>query len=115
MLIVGTQVPFGLQFRVVFECNFPRRPRESQQLEIVGVALILAALVLLMSPVANHHIVGYGESPEQLDAFSTKVVDAALLPFALGIGVDLFLVVVSRVSGSVFAGSVGAGLALLFI
>lgn len=91
MLIIGTQVLVGLQFRSVLEHGFEQLPRHAQYLKLGGLGLLLIAITLLMSPGAYHQIVDEGEDTHELHHFATSVMCAALLPFALALGIDMFV------------------------
>src|SRR5438105_3760142 len=91
MLILGAQVLLGFQFRSIFETGFEKLPRASQDLKLGGLMLMLLAVALLISPGAYHRIVARGEDTEDLHRFSTNVMCIALLPFALGLGLDFYL------------------------
>ncbi len=91
MLVLGAQVLLGFQFRSAFEPVFQRLPQSSQYLKLTGLVLMLIAIGLLLSPGAHHRIVEEGEDTERQHAFTTRVMDWALLPFALALGIDLYV------------------------
>lgn len=92
MLILGSQVLLGFQFRSVFEPGFEKLPEHSQYLKLVGLALLLIAIALLMWPASYHRIVAEGEDTEDVHSFTTGVMDWALLPFALAASVFMLIV-----------------------
>lgn len=91
MLILGSQVLLGFQFRSVFEKGFEKLPEHAQYMKFGGLGLMLLAVMLLMWPAAYHQIVEDGEDTHELHHFATTVMGAALLPFALGLGTDFFV------------------------
>lgn len=111
MLILGAQVLLGFQYRSVFEPGFDKLPHSSQLLKLAGLCLMLLAIMLLMSPGAYHRIVAEGEDREDVHEFATSVMDWALLPFALGLGIDVY-VATQKLAGTVY-GITGGGVALL--
>jgi len=114
MLILGSQVLVGFQFRAILEPGFEKLPRVSQYLTLGAISLMLLAVGLLVAPGAYHRIVAEGEDTEDLHRFSTGVMDLALLPFALSLGIDFFIAtekVRGHVSGIIVGGAV-AGAAL---
>jgi hypothetical protein len=116
MLVLGAQVLLGFQFRSVFEAGFNKLPHSSQYLRLVGLSLMLIAIGLLVAPGAHHRIVEEGEDTERQHGFTTAVMGWALLPFALGIGIDLFVAfsqTIDRASG-IAAGVAGSLFALFF-
>ena len=116
MLILGSQVLLGFQFRSVFEPGFEKLPEYSQYLKLVGLILMLIAIVLLMWPAAYHRVVAEGEDTQEVHNFTSSVMDWALLPFALGLALDLF-VATERVTGravAIISGIAGGAVALFF-
>src|SRR5437763_1872696 len=93
MLVIGAQVLAGLQFRSFFEKGFDSLPLPSQLLTLVGLGLMLVAIGLLISPAAYHRIVERGEESEHFHRFASKVLVAALVPLALGLCGDVYVVV----------------------
>ncbi|MFY9571600.1 MAG: DUF6328 family protein, partial [Blastocatellia bacterium] len=91
LLILGAQVLLGFQYRAVFESGFSRLSLHAQFLKLGGLTLLLIALVLLIWPGAYHRIVVGGEDTEDVHEFTTHVMEFALLPFALALGIDMFV------------------------
>jgi cytochrome bd-type quinol oxidase subunit 2 len=115
MLVLGSQVLLGFQYRATFESGFEKLPYTSQYLKMVALGLMLVALGLLIAPGAYHRIVEEGEDTQRLHRFTTKVMDYALLPFALALGIDVY-VAVERTLGqaSGLIAGLGASLFALF-
>jgi cytochrome bd-type quinol oxidase subunit 2 len=90
MLILGSQILLGFQYRAVFEKGFEKLPQTSQFLKLGALCLMLVATALLMSPSAYHRIVAEGEDTEDVHRFTTRVMDFALLPFAFAFGIDVY-------------------------
>ncbi|HEX6184018.1 MAG TPA: DUF6328 family protein [Pyrinomonadaceae bacterium] len=115
MLVLGAQVLVGFQFRSVFETGFESLPLPSQWLKLVALGLLLVAVGLIISPSAYHRLVEGGEDTENQHRYTSRVMAWALLPFALGLGIDLF-VAVQKVFGwklGAAAGLFGALVAML--
>lgn len=91
MLVLGAQVLVGLQYRAAFEPGFEKLPESSQLLKTVGLALMLVVTALLMSPGAYHRIVTEGEARADVHTFLSKVMMLALLPFAMALGIDMYV------------------------
>lgn len=116
MLILGSQVLLGFQFRSIFEKGFEKLPEHAQYLKFGGLGLMILAITLLMWPAAYHQIVDDGEDTHDLHHFATRVMGAALLPFALGLGIDFFVGVefmLGRTQGLI-AGTLALLVALFF-
>ncbi|MEN3331719.1 MAG: hypothetical protein V7641_1084 [Blastocatellia bacterium] len=91
MLILGSQVLLGFQFRSVFEKGFETLPEHARYLKLGGLGLMTIAVGLLMAPGAYHQIVERGEDNSRIHRFTTGIAEIALLPFALGFGIDMFV------------------------
>jgi uncharacterized protein DUF6328 len=116
ILVLGTQALIGLNYRSAFEKGFERLPDPLQGLKLTGLLLLLLTLGLLISPAAYHRIVEEGNSSPRLHAFLTRMTWLALLPLAIGLGIDFF-VATDRIVGraaAVAAGFAASGAALLF-
>lgn len=116
MLVLGSQVLLGFQYRSVFEPGFQKLPVLSQYLKLGGLCLLLVALGLLLSPAAHHRLVEEGEDTHQLHRFATRVMNCALLPFAIALGIDLY-VAIHPTTGyvpAIIAGAGASALALFF-
>jgi len=104
MLVLGTQILLGFQFRSVFEPAFESLPRSSQTLKMFGLVILLVAIAFMMSPGSFHRIVRSGSDAEDVHSFATTVMDFALVPFALALVVDVYTSM-GRILG--MAGGVG--------
>ena len=108
MLVLGAQVLIGFQLRSVFEPGFDSLPIPLQFLKLVGLGLMLVALGLIISPSAYHRLVEGGEDTEEQHRYTSRLMTWALLPFALGLGLDLF-----AAAQKVFGWKLGAAAGLL--
>jgi hypothetical protein len=115
MLMLGTQVLIGFNFRGVLEPGFDKLPTSGQYLKLVSLGLLLLTLGLLLWPGAFHQQVERGEDTSRTHSFTTRVMSWALLPFGIGLGLDLwtpFQVVIGPQAG--FVAAVVAGAFALF-
>jgi magnesium-transporting ATPase (P-type) len=108
MLILGSQVLLGFQYRSFFEPLFEKLPVSSQYLKLGGLCLMLIAIALIMATGSYHRIVQDGEDTKDVHRFTTNIMGLALMPFALGFGIDLYVA-----TGQLFGRGAGilAGLA----
>src|SRR6185295_6477551 len=88
MLILGASVLLGFQFRAPFEAGFASLPASSQYLKVAGLLLLLVFITLVISPGAYHRIVWAGNDSPDVQDYTTRVMDLALLPFLLTLGID---------------------------
>jgi hypothetical protein len=108
MLVLGAQVLVGFQFRSVFEPGFDALALPGQLAKLAGLGLMLVALGLIISPSAYHRLVENGEDTENQHRYTSKMMTWALLPFALGLGLDFFVAM-----QKVFGWKAGAAAGLL--
>jgi DMSO reductase anchor subunit len=112
MLVLGSQVLLGFQYRSAFEPGFEKLSLSSQYLKMSALILMLIAIGLLIAPGAYHRIVEEGEDTQALHRFTTKVMNCALLPFAVALGLDVY-VSSERTLGRNVALIIGLGASLL--
>src|SRR5437016_6224243 len=93
MLVLGSQVLLGFEYRSVFETGFETLPVQTRFIKIAALGLMLVTFTLLLSPGAYHQIVDNGEDTDRLHRFATRVMEIALLPFALALGIDIYVAV----------------------
>ncbi|HMF56346.1 MAG TPA: DUF6328 family protein [Pyrinomonadaceae bacterium] len=92
MLMLGSQILVGFQYRSVFEPGFEKLSYPSQFLKVCGLGMMLIATALLIWPGAYHRIVAEGRDSTDVHQFITRVMCFALLPFALAFGIDAYVV-----------------------
>lgn len=89
MLVLGVQVLIGFDFQAAFQPGFARLPPALQALKLVGLGFQALALALLLALVPYHQVRLGGRSSERLQRMATRLINTALLPFALGLGIDV--------------------------
>ena len=92
MLILGGQVLIGAAFRLTFIDGFDKLPIYSRGLHLGSLWLMLIALGILLVPAPYHFIVEDGANTRRFHELVTFVLEWTLLPFALGLGVSIFIV-----------------------
>lgn len=90
MLVLGTQILLGFQFRSAFEPAFDQLPKSSQLLKMIGLMILLVAITLIMAPGSYHRIVRAGTDAEDVHQFATTMMDVALIPFLLAFALDFY-------------------------
>ena len=114
ILILGAQILIGFQFRGVFRDGFETLPAHARYLDGVALVFMLAAAALLIAPALYHRIIAGGEDSGEIHQLISRMASAALLPFAISLGISLFIGI-ERVGGfwaGVAAGGGFGGLAL---
>src|SRR5919202_6745806 len=91
MLILGAQILLGFQFRGVFSEGYEQLPSQSRYLDGLALGLMICVVGLLIAPGPYHRIVEAGEDSGRFHRLVTVIADLALLPFALALGIDVFV------------------------
>jgi hypothetical protein len=107
MVLPGAQALLGFQFMSFFAPGFMELPRASRLIHLSGLLCVSLAGILLIAPAAFHRIAEQGESTTRFYRYASGMVQASLVPLALGMSAD-FYVVVAKVSGSTADGAVSA-------
>jgi hypothetical protein len=115
VVLPGAQAIFGFGFSAVLSDAFRSLPESSKFAHLTALVFVTLSIVLLITPAAYHRIVEEGENSEHFVRFAGKVITAAMVPLALGISLDFF-VVTRKIVGSFLAGAIGgvATLAVFF-
>jgi hypothetical protein len=112
LLILGAQVLFGFEFHGIFQDGFPDLPRTGRYLDCVSLLCMATAIGLLIAPSAQHRIVERGEETRRIHRVTTLFGGLALLPFGLGLSIDLGIGM-ERIAGSHAGLLSGAGFCVL--
>jgi hypothetical protein len=112
ILILGAQIIVGLLYRSAFEPGYDRLPVFAREVVLAALGLIVIAFGLLMAPVTYHRIVDRGIDREDFHVFVLHVMRLTLFPFALSLGLTIY-VGVEKLGGRAWALLVGLAVALL--
>lgn len=112
VILPGAQALLGFQLIIVLTGAFERLPETSRLLHGAALLAVALAVILLITPAALHRIVWAGEDSEELLRKGGAVTVAALVPLALGLAGDAY-VVFTRIAGSAEFGVAAAGAVLL--
>jgi hypothetical protein len=109
IILPGGQALLGFQFAAILSEGYDDLPLGSRQIHLASLALMTLSMIMLMAPAAYHRLVSEGEATEDMDRFGVRMVLGALVPLALALAGDLYVVVAktSRSSG------IGIGISLL--
>jgi hypothetical protein len=91
ILVLGTQVLLGFEYRAFFEPRFEHLPPEQKALRVTGLFVLLVVIGIVMLPAARHRIVERGTDSVDFFHFALSAAGFALLPFGLAIGLDVYL------------------------
>src|SRR3954468_2233303 len=108
LLILGAQILFGFHLNSAFQNGFPNLSTPSRALHALSFLMMAAAIALLIAPSLQHRIVDGGNATNRIIGVSTMFAGLALLPFALSLGVDLYIVIGHRF-GAAIGATAGVG------
>ena len=93
MVLPGIQALFGFQLIAVFSPGFAEKlsPTE-QRLHLAAIGLVTLAVALIMTPAAYHRQTGPRQVSETFVRLSTRLVLSSMLPLAMGICIDFYLI-----------------------
>jgi hypothetical protein len=110
VILPGVQALLGFQCAAMLTDKFETLPHMLRLIHVGSLFLIAAAIILLIAPAAYHRLAADGETRMDVDSFGTKVVLGSLLPLALALCGDLYIVTAMQ-SGSVRWASLAAAIA----
>jgi hypothetical protein len=115
MLILGSHILLGFQFNAAFHPGFEKLPPYGRTVDGVALLLMLAAIALLILPSVRHRVVEEGQDSGAFLAFTSRAAGLALLPFAVTLGLDLYVLgqAIYGTRVGVIAGAVTGALALV--
>ena len=93
MVLPGIQTLLGFQLIVVFSPGFDTKlgPLE-QHVHLVAIALVAVAVAIIMTPAAYSRQTGIHIVTEEFVRLSTRLLLASMLPLALGVCLEFFLI-----------------------
>jgi hypothetical protein len=112
VILPDAQALLGFQLAIVLTDAFERLPALSRALHGAALLCVALSVVLLITPAALHRIVWAGEDAEPFLRHGGMVTVSALLPLAVGMAIDAYVVLV-RMTGAAGAAAVAAPIVLL--
>lgn len=114
MLILGAQILLGFQFRSAFSDGYDQLPTITRYLDGVALGLMVCVVGLLITPGPYHRIAEGGADTGRFHRVVTVIAEIVLLPFALALGLDIF-VTASRIFGETGGAAAGTAATILAI
>src|SRR5579864_8119513 len=93
MVLPGAQALLGFQFVTFVLTDFDKLPQSSRLVHLASLLMMGISTILLMTPAAFHRLAEHGRNTESFTRFASHILIAALVPLALGICGDLFVIV----------------------
>ncbi|MGB9367878.1 MAG: DUF6328 family protein [Xanthobacteraceae bacterium] len=114
LLILGAQILFGFHLNGAFQSGFSQLSPFSRGLHAASFLTMAIAIALLITPSLQHQFVDGGHATARILTATTGFAGAALLPIALSLGADLYIVIGHRFGADIGA-AVGIGFALMAV
>src|SRR5215469_10108713 len=114
MLILGAQILLGFQFRGVFDDGYNQLPSHLRYLDGIALLPMVCVVALLIAPGPYHRIAEDGEENKYFLRLVTVIVNLALLPFAIALGLNV-LITSAWIFGNMAGAGVGIALATVAI
>jgi hypothetical protein len=115
VVLPGAQAMLGFQFITFFEKQFQGLPAFVQTVHLVCLCVNAMAVVLLMTPAAFHRLAESGKESERLTTVASRCVIGAMLPLALAMSGDLFVVAMKITESMAVSLTCGAGALVVFL
>jgi hypothetical protein len=112
VILPGVQALLGFQFAAMLTERFEALPHPLRLIHVASLFLLAAAIVLLIAPAAYHRLAADGEPRADVDKFGAKSVLSSLVPLALALAGDLYIVT-SMQTSSTFWPYLAAALSLI--
>jgi hypothetical protein len=118
IILPGVQALLGFQFASYLTPAFDKLSPSAKVVNTGSLFLLVLAMVLLMMLAPYHRLAEGGENTERFEQVAERLVLAALLPLALGVAGDVFVVtdvVLGTRAGIAIALACAVGMAALWI
>ena len=114
MQMLGTQVLFGFQLNSAFQDAFERLSPQARAIDAAGLFLVVVTLALLIAPPSQHRLTDRGRGTRRILDVAHRFAEVALLPVAIVMGCDGFVVAEPHF-GAAVAAAFGVGISSLAI
>jgi len=108
VVLPGVQALLGFQFAAMLMDGFTKLPPVSRWIHVGGLACVALATILLITPAAYHRIAENGEDTERVHRVTSRLLLWALVPLALSLAADVFVVASTIVASTIVAIILGA-------
>ena len=92
VILPGAQALLGFQFAAFLTAGFEQLPQAAKLVHLGCLGCVALTAILLMSAAAYHRLAAGGEDREDVERFGNRVVLASLLPLALGLSGEFYVV-----------------------
>ncbi len=114
MLMLGAEILFGFQFNAVFQDGFSDLRPVARWAMLAALLAMAAVIALVITVPSRHRIADGGRVTIPARRFADTIAGLALVPFAVSLGLDMFIVL-DAPFGPIVSTAGGTGFALLAI
>lgn len=117
IVLPGVQALLGFQFASYLTQGFETLSSAGKAVNTASLLMLVLAMVLLMALTPYHQLAEDGGNTERFERVAERLVLAALVPLALGVAGDVFVVtevVLGTWAGAALALTCAAGMAALW-
>jgi hypothetical protein len=115
-VVPGMQALFGFQLMAVFTTVFGDRLSPAERmLHLTAIVLVTIAIVLVMAPAALHRQAEPHAVSRRFITISSRLLMASMVPLALGMCLDLYLVARVIAESAAVAASIAVALLAVFM
>ena len=91
VILPGAQALLGFQLLVTLSHAFSQLSPAARVFHLVALGNLLLAIILLIAPAALHRMTFGGEDDARLHLLGSRIIAAALLPFAIALSCDVWI------------------------
>jgi uncharacterized membrane protein YczE len=113
MVIPGVQALFGFQTMAVFNNRFEDLSSAGLTTYLAGLVMLAISIALLMAPAAFHRMSERGQVSRELIDLGSRLLTWGMLPLAIGLALDIHVVLLAALDDERVA--LGGGLAALLL
>jgi cytochrome bd-type quinol oxidase subunit 2 len=115
-VVPGMQALFGFQLIAVFSTEFRKQLSPTERaLHLASIVLVTIAIVLVMAPAALHRQTEPRTVSARFIAISSRLLMASMVPLAIGICLDVYLVARATIDSGAIAGAIAVPLLAVFL
>jgi Family of unknown function (DUF6328) len=91
MLVLGAQILLGFELSGIFRDRFETLPMHARYLDGIALLLMIITVAFLVTAESYHQIVEVGADIGRFHRLISRMAGFSLLPFALSLGIALFI------------------------
>ena len=115
MVLPGVQALFGFQLIAVFSATFGKLPERCVDIHVGSLLLVALSIALIMTPAAYHRVAERGWMSRSFCTLASRLVASAMVPLAIGLCLEIYVVVVGATRDVSLALMLASGAAFVFL